>query len=117
MPRPFRVVSSVVAASAAAAVLTLAVHAQTGELDEAEKYRIVGTLFTPSTAAMLRHPLLSRLARQLLWGGYDEKGKLARPFRINDEGAFVGEDEAPVRKAAGREETPSAAAIHCWSSV
>src|SRR5437867_8965376 len=37
----------------------LAAHAQTGELDESEKYRIVSTLFTPSTAAMLRHPLLS----------------------------------------------------------
>lgn len=37
----------------------LAAHAETGQLIEAEKYRIVSTLFTPATAATLRHRLLS----------------------------------------------------------
>src|SRR5436305_1692890 len=45
----------------------LAAHAVTGELDEAERYRIISTLFTPATAATLRsrvlaNPFLRRLA-------------------------------------------------------
>jgi hypothetical protein len=45
----------------------LAAHAETGRLDDAEQYRIVSTLFTPATAATLKHgilahPLLRRLA-------------------------------------------------------
>lgn len=45
----------------------LAAHVETGRLDEAEQYRIVSTLFTPATAATLKHgimahPLLRRLA-------------------------------------------------------
>lgn len=45
----------------------LAVHAETGQLDEDEKYRVAATLFTPATAAtlanpVLSHPLLRRLA-------------------------------------------------------
>ena len=37
----------------------LATHAGTGELDLAEQYRVVSTLFTPATAATLRNPIMS----------------------------------------------------------
>lgn len=37
----------------------LAAHAETGEFDDTEKYRIVSTLFTPATAATLANPLMS----------------------------------------------------------
>jgi hypothetical protein len=37
----------------------LAAHVRSGELDEAEQYRIVSALFTPATAAMLKNPVLS----------------------------------------------------------
>ena len=44
----------------------LAAHAGTGALDAAEQYRIAAVLFTPATAATLRHPVLaSALVRRL----------------------------------------------------
>jgi hypothetical protein len=51
----------------AAQVDRMAAHAASGELDEAQQYRIISTLFTPATAATLRssvlaNPFLRRLA-------------------------------------------------------
>lgn len=44
----------------------LAEHARTGRLDAMEQYRVIATLFTPATAAMLQHPVLaSNLLRRL----------------------------------------------------
>jgi len=37
----------------------LAAHVREGEIDEAEQYRIVSTLFTSATAAMLKNPVIS----------------------------------------------------------
>lgn len=46
--------------------------------------------------AFLRQPVLAQLARLLLWGGYDDRGRLVRTFRVNDELTLVDAEEAPV---------------------
>lgn len=43
----------------------LAEHAERGEFDQAERYRIIRTLFTPATAATLSNPVLSH--RWIRW--------------------------------------------------
>jgi hypothetical protein len=48
------------------------------------------------TGQVLRHPVLVQLARLLLWGGYDERARLALTFRVNEEQVFVDADESPV---------------------
>jgi len=45
---------------------------------------------------ILRHPLLRQLARLILWGGYDDRGRLTCTFRITDELTLVDADEEPV---------------------
>ncbi len=45
---------------------------------------------------ILGHPILQQLARLLLWGGYDERGRLARTFRLTDDKTFVDAEERPV---------------------
>src|SRR5262249_22313375 len=49
----------------------LSAHAQTGDLDEAEQFRIVSALFTPATVATLHHPVLARPLLRLLSGAED----------------------------------------------
>src|SRR2546426_35205 len=46
----------------------LAEHAQHGEFDDVEKYRIVSTLFTPATASLMKNPVLSNPVVRLLSG-------------------------------------------------
>ena len=46
---------------------------------------------------ILAQPLLSQLAKLLLWAGYDDRGRIARTFRITEDRAFVDADESPVR--------------------
>jgi hypothetical protein len=48
------------------------------------------------TSHILAHPVLALLARLVLWGGYDERGRLALPFRVNEEQEPVDADESPV---------------------
>jgi hypothetical protein len=47
-------------------------------------------------ALLVRHPLLVNLVRRLLWGGFDEVGRLARAFRVTEEREYVTEDDAPI---------------------
>lgn len=49
----------------------LAEHVRTGALDELEQYRIVGALFTPATAAMLKNPIMSQPSLRRLAGVED----------------------------------------------
>lgn len=49
--------------------------------------------------SVLRQPLLAQLARLVLWGGYDDRGRLACTFRINDELTFVDAEEARLSLA------------------
>jgi Domain of unknown function (DUF4132) len=44
---------------------------------------------------LVKHPLMINLVRLLLWGGYDEKGKLVRSFRVTEEQEYAtAEDTA-----------------------
>ncbi|MFO0879410.1 MAG: DUF4132 domain-containing protein [Gemmataceae bacterium] len=47
-------------------------------------------------ARLLAHPLLAHLARSLLWGAYDDRGRLITPFRISEDATFLDADESPV---------------------
>ncbi len=46
-------------------------------------------------ALLVRHPLLVNLVRRLLWGGFDEAGRLVRAFRVTEEREYLTEDDAP----------------------
>jgi predicted DNA-binding WGR domain protein len=46
-------------------------------------------------ALLVRHPLMTNLARRLLWGGYDAKGKLNTLFRVTEDQELVGADDKP----------------------
>jgi len=51
---------------------------------------------------LVRHPLMTHLARKLLWGSYDENGILLSTFRVTDERDFADseENEVSLRDAA-----------------
>lgn len=49
----------------------LASHAETGQIDEDERYRVAATLFTPATAATLASPVLSHPFLRRLAGAED----------------------------------------------
>lgn len=49
----------------------LAKHADKGSFDDAEKYRIISTLFTPATAASLKNPVFSNCIVRKLAGSED----------------------------------------------
>ncbi len=49
----------------------LASHARTGELSTAEQYRVVRTLFSPATEAILKNPILSNGILRRLFGVED----------------------------------------------
>jgi hypothetical protein len=45
---------------------------------------------------VLAHPVLSRVARSIVWGWYGADGALRRAFRIDESGGRAGIDDAPV---------------------
>lgn len=52
-----------------------------------EQAMVTGRTWTPGDfdALIARHPLMTHVARPMVWGGFDGKGKLVRTFRITDE--------------------------------
>jgi predicted DNA-binding WGR domain protein len=62
-----------------------------------EQAMVVGRRWTPDEfqTLLVRHPLMVNLVRRLLWGGYDTKGKLARTFRVTEEGEYADADDRP----------------------
>jgi predicted DNA-binding WGR domain protein len=44
---------------------------------------------------LVRHPLMTNLARRLVWGGYDGKAKLASTFRVTQEGEYSDVEDRP----------------------
>jgi hypothetical protein len=47
-------------------------------------------------ALLVRHPLMSNLARRLLWAGYDAKGKLVALFRVTEDQQYADADDRPL---------------------
>lgn len=45
---------------------------------------------------LVRHPLMTNLARRLVWGAYDGAGQLANTFRVTEEREYAGADDRPV---------------------
>lgn len=45
---------------------------------------------------LLKHPLMTHLARLLVWGGYDKSGKLAATFRVTEDQACADAGDAAV---------------------
>jgi hypothetical protein len=43
----------------------------------------------------VRHPLRGHIVRQLLWGGYDDAGRLVRTFRVGEERTLLNVDHTP----------------------
>ena len=50
-----------------------------------------------SKSLLVRHPLMIHLVRLVLWGGYDEEGKLVSTFRVTEEGDYADAKEASYR--------------------
>lgn len=47
-------------------------------------------------ALLVRHPLMTNLARRLLWGGYDAKGKLVATFRVTEDQTYADVEDRPL---------------------
>lgn len=45
---------------------------------------------------LVRHPLMTHLARKLIWGGFDASGKRLKTFRITEERDFADPDDDTV---------------------
>ncbi|HNC97241.1 MAG TPA: DUF4132 domain-containing protein, partial [Myxococcota bacterium] len=41
------------------------------------------------------HPLLGHLVRRLIWGAYDENGKLLQVFRVAEDGSYADGEDSP----------------------
>ncbi|MCP4657449.1 MAG: DUF4132 domain-containing protein [bacterium] len=48
---------------------------------------------------LVKHPLLTHLARLVVWGGYDEKGRPTGTFRMTEEQDFAGAGDEPCELA------------------
>jgi predicted DNA-binding WGR domain protein len=45
---------------------------------------------------IVRHPLMTHLARKLIWGGYDSSGNRSKTFRITEERDFADPDDETI---------------------
>ncbi len=46
---------------------------------------------------LVHHPLMINLVRRLVWGGYDEQGKLLRTFRVTEEQEYADREDRPCK--------------------
>lgn len=44
---------------------------------------------------LVRHPLMTHLVRQLIWGGFDKQGKRITTFRVTDERDYADAEDNP----------------------
>jgi predicted DNA-binding WGR domain protein len=56
-----------------------------------EQAMVMGRRWTPGEFETLlaRHPLMTSLARRLVWGAYDERGRLAATFRVTEDQTYA----------------------------
>lgn len=66
------------------------------QAERLEQAMVSGRRWKPAEAEMLvfRHPLLVHLARLLVFGGYDARGKLVGTFRIAEDGSYADASDA-----------------------
>jgi predicted DNA-binding WGR domain protein len=62
-----------------------------------EQAMITGRRWTPEEfeTLLVRHPFMTHLARRLLWGGYDAKGKLVCLLRVTEDQTYADADDKP----------------------
>jgi hypothetical protein len=48
-------------------------------------------------AFLVKHPLMTNLARTVLWGAYDSKGKLKNTFRVTEEQDYADSKDEPFQ--------------------
>ncbi|MBL1074483.1 DUF4132 domain-containing protein [Nocardia sp. 2] len=63
-----------------------------------EHAMVSGRRWTPPvhTRLFIEHPLLSRLARRLVWATFDAKERVTQAFRIAEDGSYAALDDKPV---------------------
>ncbi len=63
-----------------------------------EQAMVVGRRWPPKDFELLiaRHPLMTHVARLLLWGGYDAKGGLVKLFRVTEEQDYADAADAKL---------------------
>ncbi len=69
------------------------------QAERLEQAMVTGRRWSPADfeALLVRHPLMINLVRLVLWGQYDETGKLVSTFRVTEERDFADVDESPYR--------------------
>jgi hypothetical protein len=69
------------------------------QAERLEQAMITGRKWSPKDfeALLVRHPLMTHLVKLLLWGGYDEAGKLVTTFRVTEEGDYADVHETSSR--------------------
>ena len=62
-----------------------------------EQAMVTGRRWTPEQfeTLLVRHPLMSHLTSRLVWGGYDDHGKLCATFRVTEEREYADAKEKP----------------------
>lgn len=63
-----------------------------------EQAMVTGRSWTPAEFDMLlvKHPLMTNLARMLVWGGNDEAGNLTKTFRVTEDQTLADENDNPT---------------------
>jgi hypothetical protein len=66
------------------------------QAERLEQAMVTGRRWIPSDfeTLLVRHPLMTNLVRLLLWGGYDESGRLLRTFRVTEERDYADVNES-----------------------
>ncbi len=69
------------------------------QAERLEQAMVTGRRWSPADfeSLLVRHPLMINLVRLLLWGGYDEKGRLVSTFRVSEERDYADVKEASYR--------------------
>jgi predicted DNA-binding WGR domain protein len=69
------------------------------QAERLERAMVSGRRWSPADfeTILVRHPLMFHLVRLLLWGGYDEDGRLVSSFRVTEERDYADVDESPYR--------------------
>jgi predicted DNA-binding WGR domain protein len=69
------------------------------QAERLEQAMVTGRRWSPADfeSLLVRHPLMINLVRLVLWGGYDEKGRLVSTFRVTEERDYADSKESSTR--------------------
>jgi predicted DNA-binding WGR domain protein len=80
------------------------------QAERLEQAMVTGRRWSPGDfeSLLVRHPLMINLVRMLVWGGYDETGRLVATFRVTEERDFADIEESSYRLGG----IPSVGIVH-----